>query len=353
MTFQISDLADFGWNSFFTSQLEPGDLTTAIPARVLEVHRGAILVTGPAGDKTIPSYRSNDGQEESVATVGDWLLLDPQTFRPQRLLQRTSLFKRRAPGTGRRFQLIAANIDTLFIVSSCDQDFNTARLERYLALARDAEVRSIIVLTKVDKTDTPEDFAIPAAKLLPGLLVEALDARDPDSVACLAVWCASGQTVALVGSSGVGKSTLINTLMGDDQIATQAVREDDGKGRHTTSGRAFHRLPAGGWLLDTPGMRELQLTEVRAGLEEVFSDIVAMARNCRFNDCRHQTEPGCAVQAAVESGAFDAERLKHWQKLSAEESYNTESLADRRARGRAFGKMIKRVKEDKRPKDGE
>ena len=353
MTYQISDLADFGWNSAFTSQLETSDLTDAVPARVVAVHRGGILVTGPAGDKLIPPFSSKDDNEEAVATVGDWLLLDPQTFQPQRLLQRKSLVKRRAPGTGRKLQLIAANIDTLFVVSSCNQDFSTARLERYLALARDADVTPIIVLTKADQTDTPEDFANAAAKLLPGLLVEVLDARDPDSVARLAIWCARGQTVALVGSSGVGKSTLINTLTGVDRIATQCVREDDGKGRHTTSGRAFHRLPAGGWLLDTPGMRELQLTEVRAGLEEVFADVVALAGTCRFSDCRHMTEPGCAVQEAIESGTFDADRLKHWQKLSAEETYNTENLADRRTREKAFGKMIKRVKGDQRLKNGE
>ena len=187
---------------------------------------------------------------------------------------------------------------------------------------------------------------------MPGLLVETVDARDPDSVACLAIWCARGQTVALVGSSGVGKSTLINTLTGVDRIATQGVREDDDKGRHTTSGRAFHRLPAGGWLLDTPGMRELQLTEVRAGLEEVFADVVALARTCRFSDCQHGSEPGCAVQAAIELGTLDAERLKHWRKLSAEEAYNNENLADRRARDKAFGKMVKRVMGDKRRRDG-
>ncbi|WP_205944697.1 ribosome small subunit-dependent GTPase A [Pelagibius litoralis] len=285
--------------------------------------------------------------------MGDWLLLDRETFRPRRLLQRKSLFKRRAAGTGRKLQLIAANVDTLFIVSSCNQDFNTARLERYLALAREAEVTPVIVLTKADLTDLPEDFARAAAKLLPGLLVEVLDARDPDSVACLADWCARGETVALVGSSGVGKSTLINTLSGANRIATQSIREDDDKGRHTTSARVLHRLPAGGWLLDTPGMRELQLTDVKTGLEEVFADVVVLARMCRFADCRHEAEPGCAVLAAVDAGTLDAERLKRWRKLAAEEARNTENLAERRARDRAFGKMVKGVMRDKRQQDGE
>jgi ribosome biogenesis GTPase / thiamine phosphate phosphatase len=191
-----------------------------------------------------------------------------------------------------------------------------------------------------------------AAKLLPCPLVEALDARSPDAVARLRPWCGHGQTVALVGSSGVGKSTLINTLTGRDAIATQGIREDD-KGRHTTTGRALHRLPAGGWLLDTPGMRELQLADARAGLAEVFADIVALAGTCRFGDCRHRTEPGCAVLAAVAAGTLDGSRVKRWRKLIAEEAHNMESLSERRARDRAFAKRARRAMQDKRARQEE
>ncbi len=353
MTSQSSELADFGWNAFFASQLDPDDQTPAMPARVMAVHRDRIRVAGPGVDRLVPPFIDAAGDEESAATVGDWLLLDRETGRPRRLLRRRSLFKRRAAGTGRKLQLIAANVDTLFVVSSCNQDFNAARLERYLVLASEAEVTPVVVLTKADLTDAPEDFARAAAKLLPGLLVEVLDARSADSAACLAPWCARGRTVALVGSSGVGKSTLINTLTGRDGIAIQGSREDDDKGRHTTTGRALHRLPTGGWLLDTPGMRELQLTDVTAGLDDVFAGIVALARRCRFSDCRHESEPGCAVRAAVESGELDAGRVKRWRKLVAEEARNTESLADRHARDRAFGKMVKRIIKDKRSLRGE
>jgi ribosome biogenesis GTPase len=241
----------------------------------------------------------------------------------------------------------------LFIVSSCNQDFNPARLERYLALAREADVTPIIVLTKADLTDMPEDFVRTAAKLLPGLLVEVLDARDPDSVSSLVPWCARGQTVALVGSSGVGKSTLIGTLTGIDRIATQTIRDDDDKGRHTTSARSLYQLPAGGWLLDTPGMRELQLADVKTGIEDVFADIIALARQCRFADCLHEAEADCAVLAAIDAGTLEAQRLQRWRKLAAEEARNTESLAERRARDRAFGKMIKGVMRDKQQQDRE
>ena len=248
----------------------------------MAVHRDRIRVAGPSIDTLIAPFTGNAGDEESSATVGDWLLIDPETSRPRRLLRRTSLFKRRAAGTSRKLQLIAANIDTLLIVSSCNQDFNAARLERYLALAREAEVTPVIVLTKPDLADAPEDFVGVAARLFPGVLVEVVDARKADSVARLAPWCARGRTVALVGSSGVGKSTLINTLTGSDRIATQGVREDDDKGRHTTSGRSMHQLPFGGWLVDTPGIRELQITDVKAGIDEVFDDIVALAPDLPF-----------------------------------------------------------------------
>ncbi|HTV67930.1 MAG TPA: ribosome small subunit-dependent GTPase A [Rhizobiaceae bacterium] len=349
MTDKDLTLADFGWTSFFQSQIDPGE--TLFPVRVMAVHRDRLEVAGPGVVADTPPFADSAGGDESTATIGDWLLIEPDTLRPRRLLDRRSLFKRRAAGTERRLQLIAANVDTLFIVSSCNRDFNIARLERYLALAREAEVTPVVVLTKADLAEDAEAFAAQARKLLPGLLVETLDARDPGSVALLAPWCGRGQTVALVGSSGVGKSTLVNTLTGE-AIATQGIRAHDERGKHTTTGRALHRLPGGGWLVDTPGMRELQLTDAEAGIKDVFADLVMLARQCRFADCRHQTEPGCAVQAAIASGEVDSARLHRWRKLVAEEAYNNETLSERRARDRAFGKMARRAMQDKRARRG-
>ena len=346
MTSRFPSLADLGWTSFFASQFSPDDSPDLRAVRVMAVHRGLIAVAGDGVDATVPSHLPDAAEEEDRPTVGDWLVADRATLRPVRVLRRASLFKRRAAGTGRGIQLIAANVDTLFVVSSCNRDFNLARLERYLVLAREAGVLPVVVLTKADLTDDAGDYAKATRRLLPGLIVETLDARDANAAAGLGAWCGAGQTVALLGSSGVGKSTLVNTLAGS-AAATAAVRADDNRGRHTTTARALHRLECGGWLLDTPGMRELQLADARDGLDEVFDDIAALAQDCRFSDCTHEAEPGCAVQAAIAAGSLDPQRLARWRKLAAEDAFNTASLAERHARDRAFGKMVRAVIKDK------
>lgn len=343
------DLAALGWSVHFQRQLAEADAGLA-PVRVIAVHRTQLEVMGAAFAGRIAAFPR--AGEEGQAAVGDWLLADLARATPARLLERTSSFKRRAAGTAERVQVIAANVDTLFVVTSCNADFNVARLERYLALAREAGVTPVVVITRADAVEDTRPYLDAALKLMPGLLVECVDARDPGVARTLRPWCGKGQTVALVGSSGVGKSTLVNTLAGT-AIATAGIREDDARGRHTTTYRAMHPLAAGGWLIDTPGMRELQLVDVADGIAEVFADVTELAAACRFADCRHETEPGCAVQAAIAGGTLDAARLIRFQKLAREESRNTEAIWKRRQRERGFGQMVKTTMKEKLGRRGE
>ena len=248
-------LDSLGWRPHFQAQLDPDQ--DASPARVMSVHRGRVEVAGT-------EHRANvelAGPSATMKlTVGDWVLLD-EHGRISKQLEPFSIFQRRAAGSGAEIQTIAANVDTLFIVTSANRDFNVARLERYLAIAHDAGAFPVIVITKADLAESPQDFVVDAGKLSPGVLVETLDARDTDQVSVLKAFCGAGQTVALLGSSGVGKSTVINSLTGDE-LLTSAAREDDQRGRHTTTSRSMHALADGGWLIDTPGMRELQLVDI-------------------------------------------------------------------------------------------
>jgi ribosome biogenesis GTPase len=335
---EMSDptLAELGWNAFFREQVSAEQSRHCQPVRVMSVHRGRVTVSGEGFQDSISSSFAAQAGAEDRPTVGDWLLIDRTTGTIERILNRVSLFKRPAPGDDRRVQLIAANVDTLFIVTSCDQDFNVARLERYLVLAGEAGVSPVVVLTKADLSPSPEALADAARALQSGLRVEVVDGRDLTRSVSLAEYCGFGQTVALVGSSGVGKSTLVNTLKGSDSIATQAVREDDGKGRHTTTVREMHRVAGlvdgGGWLVDTPGMRELQVSEAASGVAEVFDDIVGVTLECRFANCTHGGEPGCAVQDAMAKGDLDPARFERWRKLAEENAENTGVAAVRRSR---------------------
>ena len=240
------------------------------------------------------------------------------------LARRTEL-KRGTQG-GRAAQLAAANVDTLLIVTSCNADFNVARLERYLAFANQAGTTPVIVLTKADTVADAQTYVGQAAALQRGLPVVIVNPRLGGASMVLAQWCGIGQTMALVGSSGVGKSTLVNGLTGASHDSTQqtaAIREHDSKGRHTTTSRSIHAVLGGGWVIDTPGMRSLQVSETDYGVDTLFAEITELAPRCRFRDCTHAHEPGCAVRAAVAEGALDPDRLNRWRKLYNESRGNS------------------------------
>jgi ribosome biogenesis GTPase / thiamine phosphate phosphatase len=337
-------LNSLGWTANFLRQLEIDEIGVLPPARVTAVHRDRIAVLAEGGAM---SLQLPQGLTTGEVAVGDWVLVDPETTRVARVLDRKTVLHRRAAGIEARDQLIAANIDTLFITTSLNADFNPARLERYLAMAYEGGVAPVFVLTKADLCDDPAPYLESLKTIAPEVPVVALDTRDPDAAERLADWCGPGQTVALLGSSGVGKSTLANTLTGA-AIATQSIRDDDAKGRHTTTAREFHGLKDGGWLVDTPGMRELQLAGTNRGIDTVFDDITDLAAGCRFSDCAHDSEPGCAVKTAIERGDLAPERLDRWRKLKREDARNAQSLADAHARSRSFGRIVRQVKDLKR-----
>jgi ribosome biogenesis GTPase len=312
---ELGHLGQLGWRSFFEDQLAASD-AGLLRLRVDAIHRGRLTGLNGTEQLEIGLPTRTDTAEYAV---GDWVLADPLTMLLQRRLERRTLLQR--AGEGRRpTQLVAANVDTLFIVASCNADFNLARLERYLAFANDAGTNPVIVLTKADVVDDAQDYAQQAAGLQRGLAVIPLNARSADAVVALQPWCGEGSTVAIVGSSGVGKSTLVNTLVGDESRPQQTgrVREGDSKGRHTTTARSLHAMAGGGWVIDTPGVRSLHMKDLGQGLDILFAEITELAPACKFRNCTHDHEPGCAVRAAVAAGTLDPERLARWRKLQAE-----------------------------------
>lgn len=300
------------WEAAFLSCGEHG-----VPGRVVAQHRDGFRIMTGGGEVTgHPSGRlRREACLEEFPAVGDWVVLEDT--RINAILPRKSAFERRAAGTGVRGQVVAANVDQVWVVSAAGEGNNPRRIERYVTLAWESGAVPLVVLTKADTSlDREADVAV-ARGAAPGVDVEIVSATRGDGLDRLRLRLRAGETIVLLGPSGVGKSTLVNTLAGRELLATGEVMAD-GRGRHTTTHRELVTLANGALLLDTPGMRELGLWAGDAGLDQAFADIASLAAGCRFGDCRHQAEPGCAVLEAVEQGALDAGRLESWHKLQRE-----------------------------------
>ncbi len=329
------------------------------PARIAEQHRDLYKVIGEQGELSASISGKLAYQAENqlnYPAVGDWVMIDREEGTAgnaiiHHILRRKSMLARQAAGTAKTEQAIAANIDTIFICMSLNADFNLRRIERYLTIAWDSMATPVIVLTKADLCGNLQQKINELSSVSMGVEVVACSSENEFGYQAINAHIAQGKTIAFVGSSGVGKSTIINRLMGRNVLATKEIREDDDKGRHTTTCRQLLLLPNGGIVIDTPGMRELQIST--GNLSKSFEDIEKIAAGCKYRDCSHGTEPGCMVRKAIEDGQLSEERFKSYQKLQREMSYaglNSRQLESEKI-NRMFGskaemkQMLKQAKE--------
>lgn len=340
----LEQLRPWGWSDARQTQFDSHARAGLQPGRIVAAHRGLYEVAMAGGIQAAQvSGRHRHGAlgPDDFPAVGDWVALQhaPGDARAviQHVLPRLSRFARLAVGASGTTQVVAANVDTVFLVAALNRDFNLRRLERYVAAAWESGAQPVVVLSKADLCDDPQAQALAAEAVAPGVGVHLVASLQGAGLADLAPYLAPGKTVALLGSSGAGKSTLLNALAGREVMATGAIREDDDRGRHTTTHRELVALPSGGLLIDTPGMRELGLLDATEGVSQAFDDVEALARACRFHDCGHDAEPDCAVRSAVAAGTLTPERLASYSKLQREAAYQARRT-DQRARLEAQAK---------------
>lgn len=346
------NMSDYGLSGRFVALAKEHEELTA--ARIISQEKGLYRIVSPIGEQFAEvsgKLRYNALSPSDFPAVGDFVMID--SISPDdhavihTVLPRKSVFLRKAAGTCNEEQVVAANIDTVFICMSLNNDFNIRRLERYLSVAWDSGASPVIVLTKSDLCDDIDRYLFEIESVAFGTDVIVTSAIEEDGLEKLLPHITAGKTVALMGSSGVGKSTLINCLLGEDRLDTNGLRNDD-KGRHTTTRRELFLLKNGGMVMDTPGMRELGLWDAENGLSKSFSDIEELASMCRFHDCTHTTEPHCAVRAAIERGELPEDRLRSYLKLKAETSFSEDSQSYLAEKKQKFKNIAKENKKNRR-----
>ncbi len=360
MTQPPPELAALGWNEQLDAILA-SEAPGLVPARVLTEERGVYLVASETGERPAsPSGRlRHDAELDPTApwpAVGDWVALEPATAEHgliQRVLARRTAVIRRSPGDRRLpAQVLAANVDVAFVVTSMNADFNPRRLERYLAVAWESGATPVVLLSKADLVEDPAGFRIAAEAAAPAVDIIAVSVVTGEGLDAVRAHLGPGRTVVFMGSSGVGKSSIVNALAGEPLLDTAAIREDDARGRHTTTRRQLIRL-SDGLLIDTPGLRELGVVDAE-GVSTAFEDVEAVAAGCRFNDCQHRSEPGCAIRAALHDGTLQLDRLDAYNKLQREARravIASDALA-RRAERRRWTTISRSVEQHMRLKYG-
>ena len=324
----IGSLTSWGWNSYFEAFWQGEEWKNAVPARVIAQQRKFWRIAGHFGEcwaEASGKLRLAAEEGADWPAVGDWVVAElhraESTGVIQEVLPRRSKFVRKSPGKKLEEQVIAANVDTALLVSALDGDFNPRRVERYLAQCWESGARPVIVLNKADVCEEARGKAAEMERVAIGTAVCVVSAITGQGFTELEEFLLPGQTLVLVGSSGVGKSTIANRLLGQEVQEVRPVRESDSRGRHTTTARELFALPGGALLIDTPGLREMQLWDAERGVAEVFADIDVLALRCRFDDCRHEAEPGCAVLAALSAGTLDVARVENRRKLLREQEF--------------------------------
>jgi len=357
-------LTQLGWDSFFQDQFKKIGLPDLVPARVISESKGSYQLFSQYGELTARisgKMRYHTGTENQYPAVGDWVIIKPlvneQKGIIQAVLPRKSKFSRKVVGERTEEQVVSANVDTVFIVSGLDggRNFNLRRIERYLTLAWSSGATPVIVLNKMDLCPDVDVCIQNVETIATGIPIHPVSAKERLGLDTLRTYLTKGNTVAFLGSSGVGKSALINALLGIEKQDTGEVRENDRMGRHTTTKRELILLPGGGMMIDTPGMREIQMWAGEEDLEGTFYDIELLSKGCRFSDCTHKVESGCAVRASIDNGALDPARLENYLKLQKELTYLTarEEHSTRLYEKAKFKKIALWSKEiQKRPQDG-